>query len=142
MDRMTYICSDAYSSFLRNESNAYVGVIEAGFSWQGQEEDLRGQLLARLSFRGGRKCSRKKLWRPDVSGVGGGARDFFRKLTVNDRVNLRSECGGTIPFDRCASYVAPPLKERKNGNLNDLRHARLSRILIGGEDKGESCTKS
>lgn len=92
--------------------------------------------------REGRKCSRKKLWRPDVSGVGGGARDFFRKLTVNDRVNLRSECGGTIPFDRCASYVAPPLKERKNGNLNDLRHARLSRILIGGEDKGESCTKS
>lgn len=27
--------------------------------------------------RGGRKCSRKKLWRPDVSGVGGGREIFF-----------------------------------------------------------------
>lgn len=97
---------------------------EARFSsWQGQEEDLRGQLLARLSFRG-RKRGREKLWRPDVSGVGRGAR-FFSEIDRKRSGSIYALRRVAARFDRSWSrYVAPPLKERKNGNLNETCHAK------------------
>lgn len=137
MDRMTYICSDAYSSFLRNESNAYVGMIEAGFSWQGQEEDLRGQLLARLSFRAWRKEMQPKevMASRRLGGWRRGARFFSeidRKrsgqftLGVWRHDSLRSMCelrGAALKGAEKWEFKRPPPRETLQ-NLNWRRRQR------------------
>ena len=78
------------------ESNAHrkLGKIQPGFSRKTRKIYAANCWPACHFERRGRKCSRKKLWRPDVSRVVSNRwlkeREIFRKLTVNDRVNLRS----------------------------------------------------
>lgn len=89
--------------------------------------------------------SRKETWPREVIAsrrLGGWlVARFFSEIDRKRSGSIYALRRVAARFDRSWS-VAPPLKERKNGNLNEPCHAKLSRILIGGEDKGESRTKS